>query len=289
MMNLERELCLFLHRDYLRKVNTNQYATINPSDSLVRFDLSQDEDFVDHFYPLFANSLGPYIPESFFYHDITCYAKPLLERSYIDGFNFYFGLKRTKHMDPTWKNFYWIDMIKLCESILGEGQILEKVIYFTASPLSQQKNSRQSAFLNTNKLINGNRFEIVRGKYLEKHIICPYCKGDISRPEEKKTDVNISIRMIEDCVMNATDIVALVSADSDLVPPIELIQRRFPNVGIKVYFPPSNFSNDLKDNLIHHRSKPILMIKNLRRFQTAVMPDIITKDGKTFTIPEKWK
>ena len=89
--------------------------------------------------------------------------------------------------------------------------------------------------------------------------------------------------------METTDIVALVSADSDLVPPIELIQRRFPEIGIKVYFPPSNFSNDLKDNLIHHRSKPVLMIKNIRRFQSAVMPDIISKDGKTYTIPEKWK
>lgn len=208
---------------------------------------------------------------------------------YIDGFNFYFGLKRTKKTDPAWKQFYWLDIVKLCESFLGSDQILEKVIYFTASPLSPQKNSRQSALLNANKLINGDRFEIVRGKYLEKHIICPYCKGDILRPEEKKTDVNISIRMIEDCMMNATDIVALVSADSDLVPPLELIQRRFTDVGIKVYFPPSNFSNDLKDNLIHHRSKPVLMIKNLRRFQSSVMPDIVSKSGKMYSIPTKWK
>lgn len=89
--------------------------------------------------------------------------------------------------------------------------------------------------------------------------------------------------------MRATDVVALVSADSDLVPPIELIQRRFPDVGIKVYFPPSNFSNDLKDNLIHHRSKPVLMIKNLRRFQSAVMPDTVASAGKTYTIPDKWR
>ena len=81
--------------------------------------------------------------------------------------------------------------------------------------------------------------------------------------------MNISIRMVEDCVMDATDIVALVSADSDLVPTIELIQRLFPEVVTKVYFPPSNFSNDFKDNLIHHRSKPVLMIKNIRRFQSA--------------------
>lgn len=225
------------------------------------------------------------LPSGFFY---TMESKKRVT-FYIDGFNFYFGLKRSKMVDSVWREFYWIDIVKLCESFLGEGQTLEKAIYFTASPLSPQKNSRQSAFLNANKLINGDRFEIVRGKYLDKHIICPYCKGDISRPEEKKTDVNISIRMIEDCVMDATDVVALVSADSDLVPPIELIQRRFPEIGIKVYFPPSNFSNDLKDNLIHHRSKPVLMIKNIRRFQSAVMPDSVTKDDKTYTIPDKWK
>lgn len=208
---------------------------------------------------------------------------------YIDGFNFYFGLKRTKKINPEWDYLYWIDMVKLCESFLGEDQTLEKVIYFTASPLSPQKNSRQSAFLNANKLQNGDKFEIVKGKYIDKQFICPNCNYNISRPEEKKTDVNISLRMIEDCLVNATDIVALVSADSDLVPPIEMIQKRFPHIRIRAYFPPSNYSNDIKDNLIHHRSKPVLMIKNLRRFKSAVMPDIVEKDGKRYTIPSKWK
>lgn len=208
---------------------------------------------------------------------------------YIDGFNFYFGLKRTKRINPEWDGLYWIDMVKLCESFLGDNQILEKVIYFTASPLSPQKNSRQSAFLNANKLLNGDKFEIVKGKYIDKQFICPNCNYSISRPEEKKTDVNISLRMIEDCLVTATDIVALVSADSDLVPPIEMIQKRFPDIRIRVYFPPSNYSNDIKDNLIHYRSKPVLMIKNLRRFRSAIMPDIVEKDGKRYTIPSKWK
>lgn len=73
---------------------------------------------------------------------------------------------------------------------LGENQELIKVIYFTASPLNQDKNSRQSAFLNANKGLNGERFEIVQGKYLEKKITCPNCKYTTIRPEEKKTDVN---------------------------------------------------------------------------------------------------
>ena len=208
---------------------------------------------------------------------------------YIDGFNFYYGLKRSKKANDQWAKCYWLDMVKLCESFLGENQELVKVIYFTASPLNPEKNSRQSAFLNANKLLNGDRFEIVRGKYLEKHIRCPYCKGDISRPEEKKTDVNISIRMIEDCLTNTTDTVALVSADSDLVPPLELIQKLYPNISIKVYFPPSNYSNDLKDNLIHHRSRPVEMKKNQPRFLKAVMPNQVNCNGKQYTIPEKWR
>lgn len=208
---------------------------------------------------------------------------------YIDGFNFYFGLKRSKKGDPTWSDFYWIDMVKLCQSFLGENQKLERVIYFTASPLNPAKNSRQSAFLNANRLINGSKFEIVRGKYLDKHIVCPYCNADIPRPEEKKTDVNISVRMIADCVKDLTDTIALVSADSDLLPPIEFIQRCYPDKSIKVYFPPSNYSTDLKDNLIHHRSKPILMINNKHRFERAKMDDVVSDGNRQYSIPEKWK
>lgn len=207
---------------------------------------------------------------------------------YIDGFNFYFGLKRSKDSDAEWGKFYWIDMVKLCSGFLGDGQTLEKVIYFTASPLSSQKNSRQSAFLNANKLLNGEKFEIVRGQYLEKHLICPYCKADIIRPEEKRTDVNISVRMIADCISGVTDKIILVSADSDLVPPVEFIQRNYPKIGVKVYFPPSNYSCDLKDNMLHHRRRPVLMVRNVRKFQNAVMPSVVELNGKSYTIPQKW-
>ena len=73
---------------------------------------------------------------------------------YVDGFNFYYGLKRKKEADIKWKRFYWIDMVKLFEQFLGPDQVLERVIYFTASPLNPDKSSRQSAFLNANKILH---------------------------------------------------------------------------------------------------------------------------------------
>ncbi|MBO4638235.1 MAG: hypothetical protein J5710_00590, partial [Treponema sp.] len=55
---------------------------------------------------------------------------------YIDGFNFYYGIKRSVSADKKWGNAYWIDIVKLCEGFIGPDEILEKVIYFTATPLS---------------------------------------------------------------------------------------------------------------------------------------------------------
>lgn len=208
---------------------------------------------------------------------------------YIDGFNFYYGLKRTRKIDPQWKDFYWIDIVKLFSQFLGPDQELEKVIYFTASPLDPQKSSRQSAFLNANRILNPDKFEIVRGKYINKPIDCPHCKCTINRPEEKKTDVNLSVRMIGDCVMDNTDQLVLVSADSDLIPPIEFIQKNYPTKRVKVYFPPSNYSHDLKDNLIHHRSRPVLLINNKQKFVNSIMPDDVTAGNRTYTIPPSWK
>lgn len=206
---------------------------------------------------------------------------------YVDGFNFYYGLKSSKKSDPDWAKFYWIDLVKLFSSFLGEGQELEKVVYFTASPLNVEKSRRQSAFLNANKLLNGDKFEIVRGKYIEKQITCPNCQYSIPRPEEKKTDVNISVRMLADSITDNTDVVVLVSADSDLLPPLEFIQQNTKK-RVKVYFPPSRYSDELKDNMLHHSSKPVLLRKNKKRFENAIMPDIVELGNKKYTKPEKW-
>lgn len=125
---------------------------------------------------------------------------------------------------------------------------------------------------------------------MDKPFSCPNCAYTIHKPEEKKTDVNISVRMIEDCITDATDIISLISADTDLIPPLDVIRRNYPNKRIKVYFPPSNFSRDINDYMLTNlNSKPKLLIKNMRRFTESIMPDTVSKDGSTFTIPQKWK
>ena len=204
---------------------------------------------------------------------------------YIDGFNFYFGLKKVKET-LSWPNYYWLDVARFCKSFLDDTQELAKAIYFTAAPVGEEKSSRQSAFLNANKILNPDLFEIVRGKYIEKEIRCRLCNQVFLRPEEKKTDVNISVRMIKDCIQDKTDKLILVSADSDLIPPLEAIRELFPKKRLKVYFPPAHFSRDIKNCIWRWKEKPVLLEKNERRFKDALMSDLVCEK---YSIPEKWK
>lgn len=208
---------------------------------------------------------------------------------YVDGFNFYYGIRTAKQIDRKWYKSYWINLVQFFSLFLGEDQTIEKVIYFTASPLNKEKSRHQSAFLNANKLINGDKFEVVRGKYISKEIKCPNCKYTIIRPEEKKTDVNISIRMMADCIKDTTDVIVLVSGDSDLLPPIEFIQHNFPGKKIKAFFPPSIFSRDIAANVKAHKNKVVLLEKNYNKFVLSQMDETVTNGSVTYTIPEKWK
>lgn len=86
-----------------------------------------------------------------------------------------------------------------------------------------------------------------------------------------------------------TDKVVLISADSDLIPPLAAIRRNFPNVGISVYFPPANNSGDVMHVMSAWRNKVVFLKNNYNRFKNAIMPDRIASSGSVAHIPDEWK
>ena len=53
---------------------------------------------------------------------------------YVDGFNFYYGLKRKKQVDRSWQRFYWIDVVKLFEQLF-EGPTSKEIFIFRSLTL----------------------------------------------------------------------------------------------------------------------------------------------------------
>ena len=129
--------------------------------------------------------------------------------AYIDGFNFYYGLRQYP-----WKKYYWLDTVKLIESFLHPNQELIAVKYFSARPTDVDKRKRQDAFLHN------------------------------------------------------CDAAIIISADSDMIPAIELAKEA--KVRVYIYFPPNQFSSNLATM---GSGMPLHMRRYEKKFKNSLLPD----------------
>jgi len=202
---------------------------------------------------------------------------------YVDGFNFYYGLKTIALRDQRWKKFYWLDIVSFFEKMLTYKQELVVVNYFSARPHDIDASKRQDLFFSANKL--NTKFRLILGKYLKKDIICKNCGNIIHSFEEKETDVRIATQMINDVYKKSCDITIIVSADSDIIPSVELIREINPEHKIYVYFPPLRHSVSLSNACDSERK-----LSNFKaRFNQSMLSDRVTLlNGTVIDRPNKW-
>ena len=127
------------------------------------------------------------------------------------------------------------------EKFIKPNQELQSVFYCTAVQTNNGKKDRQDLFFSANKL--NPKFRLIFEKFLKK--VVAYGGQQYTTYEEKQTDVNIAVQLIRNVVLDKCDISIIVSADSDLVPPIEFIRELNPNHKIFCDFPPKRYSTDL--------------------------------------------
>lgn len=203
---------------------------------------------------------------------------------YVDGFNFYYGLKAISKKDPRWKKYYWLDLVSFFEKMMTSNQELVEVNYFSARPHDPSASKRQDLLFSANKL--NSKFRLTLGKYLKKEMICCHCRKTIHSYEEKETDVRIATQMINDVYKNRCDITIIVSADSDMIPSIELIREISTAHKIYVYFPPLRHSVSLSNSCDSVRK----LSDFKARFNQSMLPDSVhLLDGVTIIRrPENW-
>ncbi len=154
---------------------------------------------------------------------------------YVDGFNLYYGaVKYTK-----WK---WLDLDRYFR-LLRQDDDIQTIKYFTAEIDGSHAKHQQAYLLALSTLP---RVEIILGKFKSKRIKCLVsgCRYSGSRffqmPEEKRTDVNIALNMIQDAIFNECDRLILVSGDSDLAPAVSMVKSHAPDKEVIVYVPGNN-------------------------------------------------
>lgn len=170
---------------------------------------------------------------------------------YIDGYNLYYGRLRGTP-------YKWLDVVQLFETHLkqrDQNEQLERVFLFTAHALAnfashgQNSTTAQQSYHRALKSLYGDRVEIVYGTHTYDRngtLLPAFVAGQpfdrtnrvrVWKLEEKKTDVNLAIRMYSDASKGLYDRIILVSNDSDAEPALEAIRKDFPHMMVGVVMP----------------------------------------------------
>jgi hypothetical protein len=121
----------------------------------------------------------------------------------------------------------------MCRFLLPKDKI-QRIKYFTAlvtpRPNDPDKPLRQRVFLRALQTIPN--LEIILGSFLSHEVMMPrspigsgYVK--VIKTEEKGSDVNIATHLLLDGFRNEYELVVVVSNDSDLLMPIQVVTEQF--------------------------------------------------------------
>ncbi|MEK6846600.1 MAG: NYN domain-containing protein [Nanoarchaeota archaeon] len=150
---------------------------------------------------------------------------------FIDGSNFYYGLKSIYGDDKPLTSF---NFLKLGEILAGKRDLL-RIFYYNA-PLdynsSPEKYAKQQKFFD--KVKNTEKVRLVLSRLQKRKI-----KGTNKHYYVVKgDDIHIAVDMVKGTYENTFDVAILVSGDGDFVPAVKVVQEKGKSVE-NAYFKPS--------------------------------------------------
>jgi hypothetical protein len=204
---------------------------------------------------------------------------------YVDAFNLYYGsLKGTPYK--------WLNIRKMCELDFPKNQI-GRIGVFTARvtgrPNDPDAPIRQDVFFRALRTLPN--LEIVEGHFLSHPKWMPLAnpptggpdKALVIKTEEKGSDVNLAVALLRDAYENLFEAALVISGDSDLLAPVEIVKNRLKK--------PVLVLNPQKKN------RPCQVLKQAASFYRHLRPGILAASqfpmtmndaAGTFSKPASW-
>ena len=151
---------------------------------------------------------------------------------FIDGFNLYHAIN-----DLGQEHYKWVNLRKLLEFFIDrKSHYMVSIFYFSAfASWLPGLYARHRQYV---KALRAKGVVPVMGRFKTKILNCRKCRCEWPAHEEKESDVNIALWMLDRAYRDEFDRACLVSSDSDLVPAVKLLRKRFPEKTVKAIAPP---------------------------------------------------
>jgi len=202
---------------------------------------------------------------------------------YVDGFNLYYGALRNT-------SFKWLDLKLMAQKALKPDNLIVEIKYFTARtsarPSDPTQPQRQAAYLGALRALH-TEISIYYGHFLSHEVTAPLAKptqrtkfARVIKTEEKGSDVNLAVHLLNDAWLDAFDCGVVVSNDSDLAEAMRLVKlHKKKTIGLLT---PGNRSTS------GTLAKQADFIKKIRPglLGSSQMPDKIP--GTKFSKPRTW-
>lgn len=155
---------------------------------------------------------------------------------YVDGFNLYYrALKGTP--------FRWLDLLALSQQLVKPTNQITLIRYFTArvkpNKYKVDQHVRQDAYLNAIsahipclKIHEGHFYANIARMRLANPSVAGPRSVDVIKTEEKGSDVNLAVHLVNDAWENAFDVALVISNDSDLAEAIRIARTKGKPVGV---------------------------------------------------------
>jgi uncharacterized LabA/DUF88 family protein len=200
--------------------------------------------------------------------------------SFIDGFNLYHAICDLKQ-----NHLKWVNLRSLSEAFIKPSQEELIAVYFFSAYATwkEQSHLRHIKYVQALEAVG---VTTVLGHFKEKKRKCRECKNEYTAHEEKETDVNIAIKLLDLAHRKAFDKAFIITADSDLCPVINLITDNFKDIEILILVPPNRYkiARELRNNVSTVKIKQGHIENNL--FSEKVINE---NDGKVIKIPKEYR
>lgn len=209
---------------------------------------------------------------------------------YVDGFNLYYGCFQNENY-PQDTCYKWLDLAEFLRRALPRDYI-NRIRYFTAivsgSARDPDKPLRQRTYIRAlqtipNLTVHEGHFLTTRktGRLVDAQGVATSTLEKVEVREEKGSDVNLATYLLMDAVDNDFELAVVVSNDSDLICPIEVVRKKFGRQ-VGVLNPQSGFSGALYRTATFYKKIPRADLANCQ------FPDPMTDANGSFSKPTIW-
>jgi uncharacterized LabA/DUF88 family protein len=203
---------------------------------------------------------------------------------YVDGFNLYHSLLKGND------SVKWLDLKALSGALLNQSNEIALIRYFTArvsdTPNDQNLALRQDVYLRALKA-HIPELTVQLGQFKTEKKMKPVVSPppnfiEIWHREEKGSDVNLAVHLVNDAWHDRYDVALVISNDSDLAEALHLVQSRGKPVGVATRY--DRPTSQLRQNSDFQRR-----ITNTHLTKSQMPEKITDSAGFVISRPAEWR